>query len=165
MSNVKHCVLIGCLCLSMGVCVASAQSKADLYAGLLKDEDSHRWVLELGGHLPITDNFFGSMSAFMFEKDDKVFSGLGAGFNAGIGDQVMPYLGLGIYAAQHKACLYEDTPYEDCEYDVAAGIYPELGVKVHVGDFLLGANARYYKSFNGGENEFGYTGVFFGIRF
>lgn len=138
-----------------------------VFAGLMKEDINQSGVAEIGIKMPAGDseNLEISWSTMLFAHEDNIYDGFNFSINTTFGTDLRPYLGIGAYAGEYKACeTNKKTGEETCEYNYTAGVYPEAGVQLSLDKFRLGFYTRMYKTFDAGNNDYKMFGLYLGYE-
>ena len=136
-----------------------------VYAGLMKEEINQSGVAEIGARVNVSEHVLSSFSLMWFAHEDNVYDGVNASIGVALGSDLKLYTGLGGFVGEYEACsIPEDGYEEECESHYTGGLYPELALQMSIYKFRLATYARYYRTFDAGNNEYRMFGIFIGYE-
>ena len=137
------------------------------FIGAMRSEFNPEGLVEIG--YDSSEEWIGINASVMYLLGNEyLFRGVNLSANIGYGDIVRPYIGCGVFFAEYQnrsdfCDIYSDN--KKCQDSDISGIYPEVGLRIKVSNFIYGGYARYYKSYNDISFEEPMFGIAIGHQF
>lgn len=90
------------------------------------------------------------------------FSGFGF---VHMGQDINPYLGLGVFVGETLHCTSDEEEFENCVEETSAAIFPELGIEFNIQSVQITPYIRRYFDTSDSRNSGNVYGINFGISF
>jgi opacity protein-like surface antigen len=165
------------LCFLMVVSGYSVAKNNDSIAlGLFNEPEGDRAGAEIVGTLK-SDYFGGKLGGVLYSskrhnsngnEENEIYGGLSAFAFVHFGQEINPYLGVGVFIGQGVGCDDSNSYYDDddnCKNRNEVALYPELGVEIHIEKVTISPYIRRYFDSSTSNKSGNVYGVTVGISF
>lgn len=157
--------------LTLTTSTIAKQSNSNISLGVFNEPQGERAGLEIAMSAH-NDYFGGRLSGTLYKggKNNEYESGeLYAGFSGfgyvHMGQDINPYLGVGVFIGETLNCTDEQEEFENCSEEMTAALYPELGLELNIENIQVTPYIRRYFDTSDSRKSGNVYGINFGIVF
>lgn len=157
--------------LTLSTSTLAKQSNSIISLGVFNEPQGERAGLEIAMSAG-NDYFGGRLSGTLYKggkNNGDESSDLYAGFSGfgyiHTGQDINPYIGLGIFIGETLNCTDEEEESNYCSEEMTAALYPELGIKLNIENIQVTPYIRRYFDTSDSRKSGNVYGINFGIAF